>query len=210
RPDALYLPNGVDPSHFGRPGPTPADAFALSPSARRPIAGYYGAIASWFDAALLEDVARRLPGWDFLLIGPFYHWALEPWGLLNRPNVRWLGPREYAELPGYLAAFDVAIIPFVVNEITLATSPLKLFEFFAGGKPVVSTPLPECEAFPEVRIASDAAGFARAVVVAAAWGKRPGSREALLAIADASSWDARVERALARLRQPRGAPYGSA
>jgi hypothetical protein len=200
RPDAVYAPNGVDVAHFARPGIRPRDAFAVSVSGGRPIAGYYGALASWFDYDLLEAVAHRKPDWDFLLIGPLYHWALRPWTVLSRPNVRWLGPREYAELPDYLAAFDVAIIPFVINDITLATSPLKLYEFFAGGKPVVSTPLPECAAFAEVEIASDPDAFAAAIDVAAEKGRRPAYRAELVALARANSWEARADAVLAALR----------
>ena len=69
----------------------------------------------------------------------------------------------YTALPGYLQLFDVALIPFVLNDITLATSPLKLFEYFAGGKPVITTPLPECKVFPEVNIVRDAREFAEAL-----------------------------------------------
>ena len=137
-----------------RPPRRPATRTSALPTPGAPVVGYYGALAEWFDYPLLDAVAARRPDWRFVLIGPQYDESLPGQPLLERHNVRWLGPRDYVTLPGYLSLFDVATIPFRINPITLATSPLKLFEYFAGGKPVVTTPMPECEAFPEVLIAT--------------------------------------------------------
>lgn len=71
----------------------------------------------------------------------------------------WLGPGDYAVLSAYLRCFNVAMIPFEINDIALATSPLKLYEYFAGGKPVITTPMPECMAFSKVRIVRSAEEF---------------------------------------------------
>ena len=129
----------------------------------------------------------------------------------SHPNVKWLGPRPYAALPRYLRRFDVATIPFAINPITISTSPLKLFEYFAAGKPVVTTPMPECAAFPEVRIAADARAFADALDPARRDGADAAFRARVRAIARANSWDARVAEALgalARAKRPReGAAY---
>jgi glycosyltransferase involved in cell wall biosynthesis len=73
--------------------------------------------------------------------------------LLALPNIHWLGPREYSELPDYLRYFTVATIPFLINNITLATSPIKLFEYMAAGKPIVTSDLPECRKYPGIFIA---------------------------------------------------------
>ena len=89
-----------------------------------------------------------------------YEGSLEHSGLLERPNVNWLGWKPYHELFKYVWNFSIAIIPFIDNDITRATSPVKLLEFFACQKPVVSTPLPECVRYPEVLTASDARSFA--------------------------------------------------
>jgi hypothetical protein len=107
--------------------------------------------------------------------------------------VLWLGPRPYATLPGYLRLFDVATIPFRLNRITRATSPLKLYEYFAAGKPVVTTALPECAAFSEVRIVRDAAGFSAALDAARAQGADLAFRARLRAIAHQNSWSQRVQ-----------------
>ena len=136
RPDAVLLPNGVEYERFAAPAAPPRDEELLrflAPGV--PVAGYYGALAEWFDYPLLDAVAAARPDWRFVLIGPQYDKSLPGQPLLARKNVRWLGPRDYVTLPGYLSLFDVATIPFRINAITQATSPLKLYEYFAGGKP---------------------------------------------------------------------------
>jgi polysaccharide pyruvyl transferase CsaB len=202
RPDALYLPNAVDFEHFAAPGPPPDDsALAGLRAAGRPVAGYYGAFARWFDYALLDEVARLRPDWSLLLIGPDLDGSLAGQPVLSRPNVTWIGPRPYAELPRYLRLFDVATIPFRIDDITRSTSPLKLFEYFAGGKPVVTTPMPECAAFPEVRVAATPGEFAKALDAARADGAEPAKRDRLRELGRANSWDARVRAVLAALER---------
>jgi glycosyltransferase involved in cell wall biosynthesis len=125
--------------------------------------------------------------------------------MLGRANVAWIGPRPYAILPAYLRLFDVATIPFLIDEITRSTSPLKLFEYFAGGKPVVTTPMPECKAFPEVRIAATAGEFAAALDEARRDGADPARRERLREVGRANSWDARVRDVLAAVERKRTA-----
>ncbi len=200
RPDALYLPNGVEYERFAAPAAPPRDEAALSflvPGA--PVAGYYGALAEWFDYDLLAGVADAKPDWRFLLIGPQYDASLPGQPLLERPNVKWIGPRDYVTLPGYLSLFDVATIPFRINAITQATSPLKLYEYFAGARPVVTTPMSECRAHPEVRIAGTAEEFARALDEAREQGRDPDFRAHLRSIARENSWSARVMAALRAL-----------
>jgi len=200
RPDAVYLPNGVEYERFAAPAGPPRDADLISflaPGA--PVAGYYGALAEWFDYPLLDEVAALKPDWRFVLIGPQYDKSLPGQPLLERPNVRWIGPRDYVTLPGYLSVFDVATIPFRINEITQATSPLKLFEYFAGARPVVTTPMAECRAHPEVRIAATPEEFSKALDEARAEARDPDFRAKLRAIARENSWSARVMTALRAL-----------
>jgi polysaccharide pyruvyl transferase CsaB len=203
RPDALLLPNGVEYERFAVESPPEISDPNVAPlrATGRPIAGYYGALAEWFDYELLDAAAARRPDWSFLLIGPMYDKSLQGRPLLKRENVRWIGPRDYHLLPGYLALFDVATIPFQINDITTATSPLKLYEYFAGGKPVVTTPLPECQAYAEVAIARDAGEFTDALDPARERGKDPAFRERLRALARANSWEARVGSVLAALEE---------
>ena len=194
RSDAVYLPNGVDEEHFARTGTTAPDDAAVDRLRRegKPIAGYYGALARWFDYSLLAETARRRPDWNFLLIGPDYDGSIGSSALLDCPNVTWIGPRPYSSLPGYLRVFDVATIPFRLDPITLATSPLKLYEYFAGGRPVVSTALPECVAHPQVHAVETAEQFADMLDVARREGQDPGVRACLRAVGAANSWRERV------------------
>lgn len=195
RPDALFLPNAVEYEHFAADAPEPAEdpEIAELVGSGRPVAGYYGALADWFDSELLEEVARIRPDWSFLLIGPELGRGLSSRrALLRRSNVRWIGPRPYGILPRYLSLFDVATIPFRINIITSATSPLKLFEYFAAGKPVVTTPMPECQAFPEVEIADGPRAFAETLDRARERGKDPEFRERLRRLGRENSWSARV------------------
>ncbi len=200
RKDALYLPNGVEYELFASPArPARDETFDRFLAGNPPVAGYYGALASWFDDGLLADAAARRPDWRFVLIGPRLDSGPRGKRLRTRDNVLWLGPRDYFALPGYLDAFDVATIPFRLNPITLATSPLKLYEYFAAGKPVVATAMPECEAFPEVAIVRDGREFAEALDRMRAKGKDPLFRAHLRELGRANSWEARVETVLERL-----------
>ncbi|MDE0232234.1 MAG: polysaccharide pyruvyl transferase family protein [bacterium] len=194
RPDAVYLPNAVEFEHF-------ADWQVSSPAhpvlqrllaEGRPIAGYYGAIARWLDYDLLTEVAETRDDWSFLLIGPPYDRSTRHRPLFNLPNVEWIAAQPYGDLPRWLQCFDVAMIPFAVNEITRSTSPLKLFEYFAGGKPVVCSEMPEVVAFPEVRSYSDAAGMSGALDLALADSKNPEIRDTLRRRGEENSWLARA------------------
>jgi O-antigen biosynthesis protein len=108
-----------------------------------PIIGYFGAIADWFDAQIVEELARKNSEWHFCLIGNYYYCNVETLSQLE--NVSLLGEKTYQELPSYLYGFDVCIIPFKVTPLTLATNPVKVYEYLSSGKPVVATRLPELE-----------------------------------------------------------------
>lgn len=148
RPDAILCPNGVDYDHFhvarnlSASVPTPLELQSIV-NRGSTIIGYYGALARWFDYNLIGKIAVQRPDWHFVLIGPDYDGSMHKSNLLELSNVHWLGIRDYQDLPLYLRCFDVATIPFTINDITNSTSPLKLFEYMAGGKPVVITPMRE-------------------------------------------------------------------
>ncbi len=147
RPDCKWCPNGVDYEHFARArdrkAGLPPQAMAPVLAVGKPIIGYCGALARWFDYDLVGAVAAQRQDLAFVLIGPDYDHTLVGSGLYRLPNVTWLGPRPYSDLPQFLRYFDAAMIPFRLNPITHATSPLKLFEYMARGKPVVITPMQE-------------------------------------------------------------------
>ena len=203
RPDAIYLPNAVEEGRFDHPRtPDPAledRDFSRLVSSGKPIAGYFGALADWFDYDLLTTAAELRPDWLFVLIGPDHDGSIARSRIKKQSNIEWLGPRDYEDLPGYLRMFDVAMIPFKINQITLATSPLKLFEYFAGQKPVVTTPMPECMAFAEVYIAEDAGAFANALDIARKRGQEPNYIECLAALAKKNTWKERARTAVTNL-----------
>ena len=136
--------NAVDLEHYARffrPN-------ALLAGASHPIVGYYGALASWVDVELIEKIARRHPEGTVVLAGGRFDVDLST--LESLPNVRLLGQRPYEEMPELLWNFDACVIPFLVNEITEATNPVKLYEYLSGGKPVVAPDLTELRPFAGV------------------------------------------------------------
>jgi GT2 family glycosyltransferase/glycosyltransferase involved in cell wall biosynthesis len=145
--------NAGDFDHFAKP---PATTYR-DPEGRRVI-GYYGAIAEWFDQDLVEAIARRFPDCYVLLVGADTVNAQRKLGAI--PNVRFIGEVAYSELPSYLHGFDVCLLPFKVIPLTLATNPVKVYEYLSAGKPVVSVDLPEMKQFGNlVRLAQDTNGF---------------------------------------------------
>lgn len=148
--------NGADYKHF-----SVADANgALEALIDAPIIGYFGALNEWFDMELVAQLATRHPEWNFVLIG-----SLSPcdFSSVERlKNVFFIGEVAYEQLPGYLAYFDVCFIPFKINPLTLATNPVKFYEYISMGKQVVSTPLPELEPYKDnCRIACTADEFSK-------------------------------------------------
>jgi GT2 family glycosyltransferase/glycosyltransferase involved in cell wall biosynthesis len=172
----------------------------------RPVIGYFGAIADWFDIELIERVADAHPECLILLIGNDTVGAAKR--LATHPNVTALGERPYAELPFYLHGFDVCLMPFLVLPLTLATNPVKVYEYLAAGKPVVAVELPEMAQFGDrVRTAVGHDAFVAAVSEALAESRsgNPG-REARIAFARENTWAERanaIETALAALVEPR-------
>lgn len=168
-PKTYRVPNAGDYEHFAQ-SPDPALPAPEVSNLVRPIVGFAGNfLASKVDFALLEEIAQTRPNWSLLLIGPP---APETASILERlarfPTVRWVGPKPYAELPHYVAAFDVGVIPYVSNAYTRSCFPLKLFEYLAAGKPVVASGLPElADMEPDVVLANGAASFIQAVEEAA-------------------------------------------
>ena len=203
RPNTLYLPNAVEFEHFANwEVSSPAHpALQRFLQEGRPIVGYYGAIARWMDYDLLAEVAEKRKDWSFLLIGPAYDQSAKNRPVFTLPNVEWVTAQPYQDLPRWLQSFDVAMIPFVVNEITVSTSPLKLFEYFAGGKPVVCSKMPEVVAFPEVHSYCDAEGMSKALDLALADSKDPELRNRLRRRGEENSWLARARTVAEKIEQ---------
>jgi UDP-galactopyranose mutase len=135
-PSVHCFPSSVDGAHFRQARqsvPSMVDQ-AMIP---RPRLGFYGVIDERMDLGLLDGLATARPDWHIVLLGPVA--KIEAEALPRRPNLHYLGPKPYDDLPTYLAGWDVALLPFARNESTRFISPTKTPEYLAGGKPVVST-----------------------------------------------------------------------
>ena len=130
RPDAHLFPSGVEPEHYER-------ARGLRGERDRPVAGYVGVIDERLDLDLVAGLADALPEWDLHMVGPVT--KIDEADLPTARNLRYLGPRPYDELPEVMGGFDVALMPFALNEATRSISPTKTLEYLAAGLPVVST-----------------------------------------------------------------------
>jgi GT2 family glycosyltransferase len=137
------IPNAVEFNFFNR---LPKNK--LLKDLAKPIIGYYGAIAEWFDIGLIEFIARQKPGWNIVLIGHTFGAALNR--LEQFANVHLLGEKPYDSLPGYLYWFDVCLIPFKLSDLILSCNPVKFYEYISSGKPVVSTNLPEIHPYSDI------------------------------------------------------------
>jgi len=186
------FPSSVDRAHFAKARSRqfePADQEDLP----KPRLGFYGVIDERFDTELLDNLAEMRPDWSFVMLGPVVKIAEED--LPRRPNIHYLGSKTYDRLPSYLSGWDVALMPFAMNESTEFISPTKTPEYLAGGKPVVSTPIKDVVRhygqLEGVGIASNPQEFAAACDRALDLARNPES--GWLAEADlllsASSWD---------------------
>lgn len=117
------------------------------------LVGYYGALAKWFDYKLVDKVAKKYPNYAIVLIGIEYDGSLKASGLLNNKNVYYLGKIDYKDLIKYSSNIDLLTIPFLINDITESTSPVKLFEYMATQKPILTTAMKECKKYKSVNIA---------------------------------------------------------
>ncbi|MBR0656833.1 UDP-galactopyranose mutase [Plastoroseomonas arctica] len=163
-PNIHCFPSGVDLAHFmsARGGLSePMDQLGIA----SPKIGYFGVIDERLDMPMLAGIAEARPDWNLVMIGPVA--KLQPSELPQASNIHWLDARDYATLPAYLAHWDVALMPFALNEATRFISPTKAPEYLAGGKRVVSTAIADVvrrfEGMTPVSIAHDAAGFVAAI-----------------------------------------------
>ena len=130
------FPSSIDVAHFHkarRPSPDPADQASIP----HPRVGFAGVIDERLDISLLAEAAAKMPDVQFVMIGPVV--KIDPADLPRLPNIHWLGGKSYAELPTYMANWDMGWMPFALNEATRYISPTKTPEFLAAGLPVVST-----------------------------------------------------------------------
>lgn len=136
------FPSSVDAAHFSAARPDRHDRVPEAEdqaSLPHPRLGFYGVIDERVDLPLLEEVASARPDWQIVLVGPVV--KIDPATLPQRPNIHYFGQRSYEQLPGYLAGWDVCLLPFARNPSTRFISPTKTLEYMAAELPIVSTPI---------------------------------------------------------------------
>jgi uncharacterized SAM-binding protein YcdF (DUF218 family)/glycosyltransferase involved in cell wall biosynthesis len=187
------FPAGVNFDAFARvreaDGAPPGDVARLS----KPIIGYIGALHQWLDQALVATLAARLPDMSFVIVGPPYSDVSR---LRECGNVHLLGERPHEDVPRYVKAFDVGLVPYRISDYTDSVYPVKLNEYLAMGIPVVATDLPEIRRFNAehgdvIAVAPDAEHFAAAIADALGPADN-GVTERRIAAARQNSWTGRV------------------
>jgi glycosyltransferase involved in cell wall biosynthesis len=195
-PNTTFSPHGVDVELFAQAADPATEVAAAAARLKHPVVGYFGSLHEWIDFDLIEWLARERPQWSFLLVG---HEAVDIGGLRSVANVHLPGPQPYAELPRWARAFDAAIIPYRLNRQVANANPLKLREYLATGKPVVSVRNPEIEKFAQwVRIADNRESFLAALDAAVVDQSAEACARRMAAVAD-QSWDRRVDEVVARV-----------
>ena len=186
-PHTVLVRHGVDHAHFRRalaPETVVPEEIAKLP---KPVIGFFGLIADWVDLELIAEVAKRFSRGSVVMLGKA---TTDTSVLENLPNVHLLGRKRYEDLPAYSKGFDVALMPFRINELTLNSNPLKVREYLAAGLPVVSTAIPEVAVLNLCRIGADTESFIREVEEAL---KKPGPRVEQSEAVRGESWEARVD-----------------
>ena len=211
-PNVHCFPSSVDRAHFCK-----ARARQFEPADQEdlplPRLGFYGVIDERFDIDLLAAVAQMRPDWSFVMVGPVVKISEDE--LPKRPNIHYLGGKTYDQLPAYLSGWDVALMPFAMNESTQFISPTKTPEYLAGGKPVVSTPVRDVVRhygqLEGVKIAATPQEFVAACEKALELSRNPES--GWLAEADlmlsATSWDTTQARMAGLIAGILGVPTGA-
>jgi glycosyltransferase involved in cell wall biosynthesis len=194
RPSARRIetvPNGVDVEHFAKalqPETVVPPALRALP---RPVIGFIGGVQYWVDFDLIAHAARTHPDWSFAFVGP-----VEPLARVDKvrgmSNVHFLGRQPYANVPEFVAGFDVCINPYVLDGVAENVDPLKLYDYLASGKPTVSVDIPAARRFADViRLTKTSDEFTRAIEAALA---DPGDAASRQRAAAVHSWEARFQR----------------
>lgn len=199
-PNTHIIRHGTDWRHFRTAVDgeleTPADIANLP----RPIIGFHGLLADWVDFELIKKLAEHFSEGSVVLVGKTAVDAEEKIRILDGiPNVHRLGRKPYEQLPAYCRAFDVAINPFIINDLTLAANPLKVREYLAAGLPVVSTDIPEVRVLPDCLVAVDHSDFINKTAAAIA---NPQPRKEVSDRIAHESWEAKIEELRELMQKP--------
>lgn len=193
--------NGVVLSDFKSNLNTPPTELKRIKDNYKKIICYYGALASWFDYELIKKCAKEYPEYAFVLIGIDFDQTLEKSGVLDFKNIMYLGKVQYKDLIKYTKFSDLLTIPFVINHITESTSPVKLFEYMATQKPILTTAMPECRKYKSAIIGESHSDFIKKISSTI---KLENDKEYLkteLAEAKANTWESKAREILELMNQ---------
>jgi teichuronic acid biosynthesis glycosyltransferase TuaH len=168
---------------------------------KKPIIGFYGALAKWLDFELLNNLAEARSEYQFVLIGIDYDGSLLYSNLLNHTNVHYLGHVKYPELKYYAHYFDACILPFRLYGVGESVSPVKLFEHMAQQLPIVSTNIRECRKYDSCLTALDGNDFLTKLDLAITLKNNPDYKRALLREASQNTWSQRVDDIIALIER---------
>ncbi|MDQ0060245.1 glycosyltransferase [Paenibacillus harenae] len=191
RSDAVLLPNAARIEDFLSPAASVPEDLAPIVATGSPIIGYYGAVEEWFATDLVEGLAAKRPDWQFVILGNIGIDKTK----LQAPNIHLLGMKPYRLLAQYGQYFHVAIIPFLINDLTNCISPVKFFEYASLGLPIVSTPISEMMPYQAdwVLAATEMDGFETAIMEGLKPEISSKAKEAGRILASRNQWAARVD-----------------
>ena len=192
----VYVPHGVDLDWFERS----LESDAVLPDVdvlAKPIAGFVGRIGDWIDLELVCRCAQEMPDWSFVIVGPT-NVDLERCG--GFPNLVFLGPKPYEDIPHYIRRFSVGLLPFVDNDVSASVNPLKLYEYLAVGTPVVSTTSLDMSEFADVVEVALPEDFPTAIRAAHEADTRE-RREARRRFVSSYSWESIADRLVGALEE---------
>ncbi|MBL1277912.1 MAG: glycosyltransferase [Ectothiorhodospiraceae bacterium] len=183
---SYLLPHGVDYSLFSEPAPRAADL----PDDGRPVAGFYGSISEWFDIEMLQATIRQMSDWHFVFIGKP---IIDVSALTAFDNVHLLGERAHHLLPSYSQHWTASLLPFVDNAQIQACNPLKLSEYLAAGRPIISTAFPAMQPYRGLlQVANNSDAMIEALRASQYVGNLPAFSAALRKAVSKHSWAARA------------------
>lgn len=197
--NVFLIGNGVDCKHFEKSFSNDTKIAEDIQNIPSPIIGYVGAIGEWFDFELLQKILKKYPKSSIVLVGWVFGKQKKILKQLKFKNLYVLGIKKYQELPKYIKAFDVCIIPFLVNNLTQSVNPNKFYEYLASGKPIVTSSIPELEKFKNVaHIAKNHEEFLQLIETAS---KEKYNIENALQVAKENDWSDKADKMVGLIRK---------
>lgn len=205
-PRAILSPNAGDYDFFHSSRNCPAfPGLREQTQGYECVLGYYGCLANWFDYDLVIEIAREMPQWCFVLVGYCFDGSIFRLQKAGMDNIILYPSQPYGNLPSFISVFDIQVIPFVINDITNATSPVKLFEYMAAGKPILTSRLPECMQYHSVTTYVNAEDFIEKAKWLMSVREDPTYHAVMDAEAKANTWDARLTQILKFIKEDKSA-----